>query len=333
MEGYRAHFREEEWRQISGPTGPEWLLRERPEGVGRVSYRSAGRVLWWSVEGNLTSLVHGPMATAGTLAPAEVMLGLDHLYQVAEGASHAALRARVVGPQPVPRKRHVWFSRVDASESLRVPEVLPVDRLLSGYHASVAPRATDARPVWDVRSGGRTVSVGKRGGERFIRVYDKSSEALRAGKPCPANVLRVEVERRLGSEQRTYMDEETRVIEMAEADLLEVGKHIRMVAAQFNGASCAMLRRGMVALGDRDDAAEALRLAGAVPILSEGGVDGLVGVTGVSRATAYRMRKRIEELVVAAYGKEPQNVFQRAMEEATTLLARDVALMAAEDGV
>lgn len=314
-------LREEDYYRVMGPAGPTYILKPhlRPEGISRQAYVTSGGRMYFSAEGNLTACLYGDRYTAGSLTAGEAALGMLAFESAAWGSARGAL----------PEARNAEVVRMDASRSLVHGPQASTDELLSAYGVSQLASGTKAHPAQVIRSSGRTVAKGKRGSTRYERVYDKSSEARAAGKPCPSNVIRTEVE--LRPERVIYMTEAEELTGVADSELVAVADHLGRACAAFNQATVALLRHGMAELGEKDNPAEAMRLCGAASILAVSGLEGIVNEGGVSRATAYRMRARIEELMTAALGGSSESHLVQALRDASELLARDV--LANDDGL
>lgn len=304
-----------DWRRVGAPGGSRWVALDTPEGVGSVSIVTQGKSCRWEAEGNLTSCLHGENSTAGSLRADEVAPAVGVLVERAMAATLGA---------PTPRDRDLRFNRVDYSRSLVLPAEVKTAGVLLGCLPTAMKNRSDAHPVNLIGSGGVTLALGKRGSSRYWRFYEKTSEALRAGKPCPPNTLRLESERKTTGGECRYLEEVPEMVYDADSEIADMARWLVESCANYNLATVAMLRQGMVALGQKDDSAEAMRLSGASSVLAVYGVAGLMEQAGVSRATAFRMKSRIHDLIVAAYGSQPEDVLRGAIETARVLLADDL---------
>lgn len=304
-----------DWRRVGAPGGSRWVAQETPEGVGSLSIVTQGKSVRWEAEGNLTACLYGEQRTAGGLQRSEVVPALGVMV---ERAIEATLGA------PVPRERDLRLNRVDFSRSLVLTGVHTSGLLLAAAGPAL-DMASNAHPVNLIKSGGVTLALGKRGGVRYRRFYEKYPEAQKAGKNCPPNTLRMESETRTAGGACRYLEEVPEMVEKdADAELMDMARWLVEACANYNLATIDMLRQGMRAMGQKDDSAEAMRLAGAASVLSVYGVQGLMDQGGVSRATAFRTKARIHDLIVAAYGSEPEDVLRGAIETARVLLASDI---------
>lgn len=291
------------------------MAQETPEGVGSLSIVTQGKSTRWEVEGNLTACLYGDRRTAGGLRADEVVPALGILIDRAMETTHGA---------PVPRERDLRLNRVDFSRSLVLTGV-HASGLLIASGISALDGASNAHPVNLIKSGGVTLALGKRGSGTYRRFYEKDKEAQRAGKPCPPNTLRMEAEVRSTGGECRYLEEVPEMVEYdGEKELAEMARWLVEQCANYNLATIDMLRTGMRALGEKDDAAEAMRLAGAASVMAVYGVPGLMEQAGVSQRTAYRTKSRINELIVAAYGSQPEDVLRGAIETARVLLASEL---------
>lgn len=307
--------RTRDWKRVGTPGGTRWVALETPEGVGSLSIVSQGRSARWEAEGNLTACLLGDGRTAGSLRPEQIAPAVGVFVDRAMEATRGA---------PTPRERDLRFNRVDYSRSLVLPRSVHSSGILLAAHSAAFPLRSDAHPVNLIGSAGVTLALGKRGSEKFRRFYEKHHQARKEGKPCPPNTIRLESEVRTTGGACRYLEEVPEMVYDADSEIQDMARWLVEACATYNLATVNMLREGMVALGEKDDSAEAFRLAGASVVLSQYGIAGLMEQGGVSQRTAYRMRNRINDLIVAAYGSQPEDVLRGAIETARVLLADEL---------
>lgn len=310
------------FRRVATQTGPAYFYRDPPEGISSLGYLSLPSGLTFAVEGNLTSVLYGSEAKAGNLTEDELAPALARLvdvgFEAVDGAGY-----------PYPRARLLQVSRMDTSVTRVLPPSVPVHefvRTLAAHELRTWKPGKKGNRFSVAGSNGLTATHGTRGGDLYLRGYEKTAEAHANGHPCPPNVFRAEAERR--PRQRPYLEELDVVLETAHSDADRIGKWVAEATAETNLVAAQALRDGMVALGEADNPAEALRLCGAASVLASKGIAGLVDQGGISRSTAYRIEKRIETLMVAATGGKTLTAMEQAYDSATALLARDLVASA-----
>lgn len=301
---------EDSWRRVTGPVGPIFVARETPPGISSVSYASAGGETRLTVEGNLTTCLYGSEAKAGTLTAPEV-------HRAVHAFTETALSAVPVAPD----LRTLQVARFDPSESRVIGPGATPGQLVTALWAYVWTKRSKSNPVHLIGSNSDTVAWGNRGGDIYRRVYDKSGESDLTGSPCPRNVLRLEAERK--PRHTLYLTEVEQMMELADSDLEQMSEWMAQSITAYVGLSVAALVEGQTKLGEKPNPLEAAKLAGVMAVISTEGVDGLLEL-GISRSSAYRVQKRVEELMTAAYAGKIHNATFQAWKDSGKLLARDL---------
>lgn len=231
----------------------------------------------WKVKANLPNLVHGPDAAYLTLNPAEVQLGISRVV--------AACTYWVEG---LPFDLGQWKpTRVDANITAEIQE----DDAYAWLNA-VAERIKGGaygEPV--IRRTSHLLEVGK---EEKVVFYSKSVESGHYG-PRGGHLVRIE-DRVYGRKCRSVYGESL-------ANICEEGSAVAKsrldawvgtfgtVGVTDSIESVALM---FVKAGETPEAS--VKWAGIAIILRARGIHGLIDI-GISRATAYRWRARVEQML------------------------------------
>lgn len=277
------------WDAQEGRGYRSYSIPQTPIGISQARVFITPTGSTFRMEGNLTSLLHGAYNSSGSLHPEEVALATA-VFLTQAGllvGSHVSLFPEL------------WqYVRWDASLTYLLPYWVRTGLLCRAasdkFAESVKGRQVATRYVSNGVTAGHTLSRSK-----MRRVYESAPAAHSAGKREIRNALRVETQFRPVGKQVRYLDETGAVVTMAKQEMTEMAALLDQLAhlsAQSCQATAGALIAGQVALGEKADPREALKLAGIAQIISMEGIAGCVSL-GVPRATVYRWNARIKALL------------------------------------
>jgi hypothetical protein len=265
-----------------------------PVGVGNVTVVDVPNgSAFLRATANLATLSHGhARAKLGTLEPERLGQVIEqfpeYLWQVAPGLVSGHLEDHKV-------------TRFDPS-STYLPEMTDSSALMASAAVIARRRSGPQSPGRVYFGSGDTVSFGP--STRTRKAYQKDKEARTQGMEAPAGLIRAEtVVRPTGRKAMTLDDLRKQAESLSLAEIEYLGQWLTEAAASMEVLAADSFIAGQRSLGEEPNPSEALRLAGLLPVLSTEGLEGLMRY--MSRASAYRARKRIEELTSASVAFTP----------------------------
>lgn len=298
------------WASMASAGVERYSLRKgpaKPDGLSLTLSRVGGNG-YIRVQATLPTLAYrDPVAKVGTLESDRLMHGIESALTFV----HTLL-------PHVSTAHHSWsVARWDSSITWDVGS--PQDAsVLSAAHTLAVASAGPRSPVYRIDSDGMTVSRGVRGGLRFDRVYLKSPEARKTFPDVPMGLLRAERENTPKSTRRPRLREFAMSAPFdAASDIEQLGQWMMNACATLQLISADALLIGQENLGEKPNPVEAMKLGGMSVILQSYGMAGLID-RGISRASAYRYRQRIEQLEAAVTEKDIALRMVDFMDEALT---------------
>lgn len=279
------------WHSSSSPGVESFHLRKgpgKPDGISCTVRRIGGQGSI-SVQATLPTLVYrDPAAKIGTLEPDLLMYGVERALSF----------VRMMFPH-VSIEHHSWsVSRWDSSVTYDVGA--PHDTaVLDAAHRLALLQSGRNSPVHRIDSDGMTITRGRRGSATFDRVYLKGPEARKAFPDVPDGLLRAERENTPKAPARPRLKEFALIAKgQAETDVEDLARWMMDACATLQLIAADSFLIGQERLGEKKNPGEAMRLAGIMTVLASFGIQGLLE-RGYSRASAYRLRARIEQLQAA----------------------------------
>lgn len=268
----------------------------------------------WSVqaEGNLTTLLYGAGSEVGSISAGEVDLGAKALVR--------SINRHLPGIR-VPDELWRWdVTRYDPSTTLILPEEwLPLHVVHAAYKAWASIRSGKQTLSLHQSTGATTTLRVTAGHSRSV--YDKSAASLTQGKPCPANAVRLESRVR---PKPFPLSESGVLVSEASTEVSALAASIGQIMKSATQVNLHTLIEAQKALGEEPNVSEALTLTAVHQLLAlDGSVQPLIQ-EGMSQATAYRRRARLQKLLAAATEEVQDRAAADVFGMSEVLLARQL---------
>jgi len=290
-----------------------FTVRKPPPGISGASYKRTPDGWWAEIEGNLTTLLHGPGSEVGSLSGQEVPVALEVLAYEA---------SRVLGG-PVSGDLFGWdVTRYDPSTTLLLPPDVHPSSVVLEVHR-----------VWDAQqSGYQTVTMHNSGSRTALllldkstsrTVYDKSGQAQRQGKPCPPGALRLES--RCRPKNPVPASYPGVIVSDAAAEIATIAQAIGKAIPAAAQLTVHTLVEAQKLLGEEPNVSEALTLSTVMSLLQQSNGDvWILTQEGMSKSAAYRRKARLQRLLSVCDEALQDSAANDVYEWSTVLLARDV---------